>query len=58
MENLFQHQQITQMNERELMVYNYVSSHLDEASRMNIRELAAVCQVSTTTVLRFCSKLE
>lgn len=58
MGNLFHHQQIAQMNKRELMVYNYVSSHLEEASRMNIRELAAACQVSTTTVLRFCSKLE
>lgn len=58
MGNLFQHQKIAKMNERELMVYNYVSSHLEEASKMNIRELAAACQVSTTTVLRFCSKLE
>lgn len=58
MGNLFQHQQIAQMNERELVVYNYVSSHLEETSKMNIRELAAACQVSTTTVLRFCSKLE
>ena len=58
MGNLFQHQQIAQMNERELMVYNYVSSHLEEASKMNIRELAAACEVSTTTVLRFCGKLE
>lgn len=58
MGNLFQYQQIAQMNERELAVYNYVSSHLEEAGRMNIRELAAASKVSTTTVLRFCSKLE
>lgn len=57
MGNLFQHQQIAQMNKRELAVYNYVSSHLEEVSRMNIRKLAAACQVSTTTVLRFCNKL-
>lgn len=58
MGNLFQYQQIARMNERELIVYNYVSSHLEETGRMNIRELAAACQVSTTTVLRFCRKLE
>ena len=32
MGNLFQHQQIAQMNKRELAVYNYVSSHLEEVS--------------------------
>lgn len=57
MENLFQYHQIACMNKRELSVYNYVSSHLEEASKMNIRELAAICQVSTTTILRFCSKV-
>lgn len=56
--NLFQYQQIAQMNKRELAIYNYVSSHLEETSRMNIRELAAACQVSTTTVMRFCGKLD
>lgn len=57
MGDLFQYDRIAQMNERELAVYNYVSSHLEEAGGMNIRELAAACQVSTTTVLRFCGKL-
>ena len=52
MGDLFQYDRIAQMNERELAVYNYVSSHLEEAGGMNIRELAAACQVSTTTVLR------
>ena len=28
--NLFQHEQISRLNESELIVYNYVSSHLDE----------------------------
>ncbi len=55
--DLFQHEQIRSMNESELSVYNYVSSNLPEAERMNIRELSAATNVSTTTVLRFCKKI-
>lgn len=45
------------MNESELAVYNYVSAHLKEVEKMNIRELAAETGVSTTTILRFCSRI-
>lgn len=55
--NLFQYEQISKLNESELAVYNYVSSHLQESEKMNIRELASAAGVSTTSVLRFCSKL-
>lgn len=55
--NLFQYEHICQMNESELSVYNYVSTHLKEASGMNIRELSKITKVSTTTILRFCSKI-
>ena len=54
--NLFQHEQISRLNESELIVYNYVSSHLDEIAEMNIRELAAAAGVSTSSVMRFCNK--
>lgn len=54
--NLFQHEQISSLNESELTVYNYVSSHLDQVIEMNIRELAAAAGVSTSSVMRFCNK--
>ena len=54
--NLFQHEQISRLNESELIVYNYVFSHLDEIAEMNIRELAAAAGVSTSSVMRFCNK--
>lgn len=55
--NLFPYEQICKLNESELSVYNYVSAHLTELETMNIRELSAASKVSTTTVLRFCSKI-
>lgn len=54
--NLFPHEQISRLNESELSVYNYVSTHLNEVEKMNIRDLSAATGVSTTTILRFCSK--
>ena len=53
---LFQYEQICKLNESEFTVYNYVSSHLQEVEAMSIRELSMAAGVSTTTVLRFCSK--
>lgn len=53
---LFQYEQICKLNESEFMVYNYVSLHLQEVEAMSIRELSVAVGVSTTTVLRFCSK--
>ena len=55
---LFKYEQISSFNKGEFRVYNYVSAHLKEAAEMNIRELSAAAEVSTTTVLRFCSKVE
>ena len=55
--NLFQYDQLSEMNEGEFAVYNYVSTHLNEIQQMNIRELSAATGVSTTTILRFCNKM-
>ena len=38
-------------------VYSYVIANTDRVSRMKIRELAEATHVSTSTVLRFCSKM-
>ena len=54
---LFSYEQISGLNSGEFRVYNYVATHMRKASEMNIRELAAASEVSTTTVLRFCSKI-
>lgn len=54
---LFQYEQLKEMNEGEFSVYNFISTHMEEAERMNIRELSAAVGVSTTTILRFCGKL-
>lgn len=54
---LFSYDQIAKLNKGEFRVYNYTVLHMSEVSEMNIRELAAKANVSTTTVLRFCSKM-
>lgn len=54
---IFQYEQIHNLNKKEFVIYNYVTTHLKEASDMNIRELSCVTGVSTTTVLRFCKKV-
>ncbi len=53
---MFQYEQICSLNESEFSVYSYISRHQHEIGKMNIRELSAATGVSTTTILRFCSK--
>ncbi len=55
---MFHYEQIQKLNELELSVYNYVILHTDEMAAMKIRDLAAKTHVSTTTILRFCSKMD
>lgn len=45
------------LNNKEKDVYNYIIRNQNIAAYMNIRELAAKCNVSTTTILRFIRKL-
>ena len=44
------------MKPGEFKVYNYITSHMEEIPKMNIRQLAEAAGVSTTTVLRLCEK--
>lgn len=55
---LFNHSAVTSLNNLEMMVYNVVIKNRDKVMYMTIRELADAAGVSTTTVLRFCRKLE
>lgn len=54
---MFTHAAIANLNGLEMMVYNFVIKNKDKVMYMTIRELADAAGVSTTTVLRFCRKL-
>lgn len=49
-------EQIKNMNELEMSIYDYIMRHKEKILHMKIRELADEVHVSTTTVLRFCKK--
>ena len=55
---MFTHKAISALNELELTVYNYIVKNGDKVMYMTIRELADAAGVSTTTVLRFCKKMD
>lgn len=55
--SMFSHAAIASLNNIEMLVYNYVIKNRDKVMYMTIRELAEAAGVSTTTVLRFCRKL-
>lgn len=55
---MFTVEKIQRLNELELSVYEYVIQHKNTVPYMRIRELAEEVHVSTTTVLRFCKKMD
>lgn len=57
-DGMFTCQEIKSFNALELEVYNYIMRHQDQVVEMKIRELADATHVSTTTILRFCKKIE
>lgn len=56
-EELFRYDIIQKFNETEMMLYKYLMSNTEKIPYMTIRELAAGINVSTSTVLRFCNKI-
>lgn len=54
---MFTVEEVQNLNELELEVYQYVMQHKSTVPYMRIRELASEAHVSTTTVLRFCKKM-
>lgn len=56
-EELFRYDIIQKFNETEMMLYKYLMSNTEKIPYMTIRELAAGISVSTSTVLRFCNKI-
>ena len=54
--NMFSYEVLNSLNDLEMLVYNYVLEHKEEIKYMTIRELAEGVHVSTSTIVRFCSK--
>lgn len=54
---MFTYEEIQSLNQLEIEVYNYVLVHMEQVLHMKIRELADEVHVSTTTILRFCTKM-
>lgn len=55
---MFTYEQIESLNDLELAIYNYVIMHMEKTVHLKIRELAEEVHVSTSTVLRFCNKMD
>jgi len=55
---LFTTKQLKTLNDLELEIYKYVSQNMNEISKLTIRDFAAKLHCSTTTILRFCRKLD
>lgn len=54
---MFEYEQIKQLNDLEMLVYDYVMKNKKQVTFMTVRELAGAVHVSTSTVIRFCKKL-
>lgn len=54
---MFSYNEIQSFNELELSLYNYIMKNSEKVIYMRIRELANEAHVSTTTILRFCKKI-
>lgn len=53
---MFSYEEICKFNETDMSIYKYIVSNVDKIQYMTIRELAGALSVSTSTILRFCSK--
>lgn len=54
---LFDLEKVQSLNELEMLVYQYILEHMNSVPKLTIRQLSADCHVSTSTILRFCSKM-
>ncbi|MGC3482921.1 MurR/RpiR family transcriptional regulator, partial [Enterococcus faecalis] len=54
---MFDLEKVQTLNELEMLVYHYELEHLHQIPQQTIRQLATSCQVSTSTILRFCNKM-
>jgi len=56
--DLFTTEQLKNLNNLELDIYKYIQQNMSKIDKMKIRELATELHCSTTTILRFCRKLD
>lgn len=54
---MFDLEKVQSLNELEMLVYQYILEHMDNVPKLTIRQLSTNCHVSTSTILRFCSKM-
>ncbi|MGG5341808.1 MurR/RpiR family transcriptional regulator [Enterococcus sp. AZ192] len=54
---MFDLEKVQSLNELEMLVYHYILEHMTTIPKLTIRQLSADCHVSTSTILRFCSKM-
>ena len=54
---MFSYEVIQSLNSLELTLYEYIMTNSKKVVYMRIRELADEAHVSTTTIFRFCKKL-
>lgn len=57
-QQLFSYAIIQKFNETEMMLYKYMIANAEKLPYMTIRELAAEVHVSTSTIIRFCNKID
>lgn len=55
---MFNYEIIQSFNDLELTLYRYIMKNAEKVVYMRIRELADEAHVSTTTILRFCKKVD
>jgi len=55
---MFDFEKVQRLNGLELTILNYVLAHRELVEKMTIRKLATEAHVSTSTILRFCEKLD
>lgn len=53
---MFSYEEIQKYNETDIRIYKYIIANIDKIQYMTIRELAKELYVSTSTILRFCTK--
>lgn len=55
---MFNYEIIQSLNDLELSLYRYIMKNAEKVVYMRIRELSDEAHVSTTTILRFCKKVD
>ncbi|MBO0462459.1 MULTISPECIES: MurR/RpiR family transcriptional regulator [Enterococcus] len=48
----------SKLTENDFLIWSYITNHKKHSLTMSINELAKKCNVSRTTIMRFCQKLE